>query len=139
MPTPRRTCRLPYRTSAPHEPKDFSRSFFAIRDANGELSRNLFNIKAGGGWKGRTVEVVTTEYVNGVPEKRVDAFRAYDSYADAFRDYARLLSASPRYREVIAQAQDAAGFAHGLQRAGYATDPNYAQKLMGVIQRVSET
>lgn len=107
-----------------------------IRGANGEPSHNLFNIKAGGNWKGRSVEVVTTEYVNGIPEKRVESFRVYDSYADAFRDYARLLSASPRYHEVIAQGQDAAGFAMGMQRAGYATDPNYAQKLAGVIHLV---
>lgn len=109
-----------------------------IRGPNGEPSHNLFNIKAGPSWRGRSVEVTTTEYVNGVPEKRVESFRAYGSYADAFRDYVRLLSASPRYREVIAQAQDAAGFAHGLQRAGYATDPDYAHKLVGVIQRVAE-
>ncbi len=108
-----------------------------LRGANGEPSHNLFNIKAGPGWKGRTVEAATTEYVNGVPERRVESFRAYDSYADAFRDYARLLTTSPRYRETVAQARDAAGFAHGLQRAGYATDPDYAQKLMGVIQRVA--
>lgn len=108
-----------------------------IRDADGQQSYNLFNIKATGGWKGRSMEVLTTEYVNGVPEKRVEAFRAYDSYADAFRDYANLLRSNPRYQNVIAQGQDAAGFALGLQRAGYATDPNYAQKLMGVIRRVA--
>lgn len=108
-----------------------------IRGPDGAPSHNLFNIKAGPGWKGRSVEAATTEYVNGVPERRVESFRAYDSYADAFRDYARLLSTSPRYRETVAQARDAAGFAHGLQRAGYATDPDYARKLMGVIQRVA--
>jgi flagellar protein FlgJ len=110
-----------------------------IRGADGENSYNLFGIKAGGGWKGRTVDIVTTEYVNGKPQKQVDTFRAYDSYADSFRDYANLLRANPRYQNVLAQGQDAARFAQGLQQAGYATDPNYAQKLASVIRLVERT
>jgi flagellar protein FlgJ len=106
-----------------------------IRGADGQNSHNLFGIKAGGSWRGRTVDIVTTEYVNGKPQKQVDTFRAYDSYADSFRDYANLLRSNPRYQNVIAQGQDAAGFAQGLQQAGYATDPKYAQKLMGVIRQ----
>ncbi len=107
-----------------------------IRGADGQNSFNLFGIKAGASWKGRTVDIVTTEYVNGKPQKMVDTFRAYDSYADSFRDYANLLKANPRYRNVLAQGQDAARFAQGLQQAGYATDPNYAQKLASVISLV---
>jgi flagellar protein FlgJ len=106
-----------------------------IRGADGQNSHNLFGIKAGAGWKGRTVDIVTTEYVNGAPQKQVDRFRAYDSYADAFRDYANLLKTNARYQNVIG-AGDAAGFAQGLQRAGYATDPAYAHKLMGAIRLV---
>lgn len=104
-----------------------------IRGADGQNSHNLFGIKAGSGWKGQTVDIVTTEYVNGKPQKLVDTFRAYDSYADAFRDYGNLLRNNARYQNVIAQGQDAAGFAQGLQQAGYATDPKYAQKLMRII------
>jgi flagellar protein FlgJ len=104
-----------------------------IRGADGQNSHNLFGIKAGASWKGQTVDIVTTEYVNGKPQKQVDTFRAYDSYADAFRDYGNLLRGNARYQNVIAQGQDAAGFAHGLQQAGYATDPKYAQKLMSII------
>ncbi|NDP46967.1 MAG: flagellar assembly peptidoglycan hydrolase FlgJ [Sulfuriferula multivorans] len=107
-----------------------------IRGAGGENSYNLFGIKAGSGWRGRTVDIVTTEYVNGKPQKQVDTFRAYDSYADSFRDYANLLRANPRYQNVLAQGQDARGFAQGLQQAGYATDPSYAQKLASVIKLV---
>ena len=107
-----------------------------IRGADGQNSYNLFGIKAGGSWKGRTVDIVTTEYVNGKPQKQVDTFRAYDSYADSFRDYANLLKANPRYQNVLAQGQDATRFAQGLQQAGYATDPNYAQKLASVIKLV---
>jgi len=106
-----------------------------IRGADGQNSHNLFGIKAGDSWHGRTVDIVTTEYVNGKPQKQVESFRAYDSYADAFSDYANLLRANPRYQNVIAQGQDAAGFAQGLQQAGYATDPKYAQKLMSVIRQ----
>ena len=63
----------------------------------------------------------------------VQAFRAYSSYDDSFADYARLMKTSPRYREVVAQAADATNFAQGLQRAGYATDPAYADKLGRII------
>jgi flagellar protein FlgJ len=110
-----------------------------IRGADGQNSHNLFGIKAGNGWKGRTVDIVTTEYVDGKAQKQVESFRAYDSYADSFRDYANLLRGNARYQNVIAHGQDATGFARGLQQAGYATDPAYAQKLMGVIRLVETT
>jgi len=110
-----------------------------IRGADGQNSYNLFGIKAGANWKGQTVDIVTTEYVNGQPQKQVESFRAYNSYADSFRDYANLLRGNARYQNVIAQGQDAAGFAQGLQQAGYATDPKYAQKLMSVIRLVETT
>ncbi|MDF3037251.1 MAG: flgJ [Paucimonas sp.] len=110
-----------------------------IMAADGSRSHNLFNIKATGGWKGKVVEAATTEYINGVPQTRVEKFRAYDSYADAFRDYANLLRNNPRYETVLANASDAAGFAQGLQRAGYATDPNYAAKLTKIINQSLST
>jgi flagellar protein FlgJ len=107
-----------------------------IRGADGLPSYNLFGIKATGGWQGRTVDVVTTEYENGMPRKVVEKFRAYNNYSEAFRDWAQLLAANPRYAGVLAQGRDAAGFAHGLQRAGYATDPAYGDKLTRVIASV---
>jgi flagellar protein FlgJ len=106
-----------------------------IRGADGSTSHNLFGIKATGNWTGKTVEVATTEYVNGVAQKKMEKFRAYDSYADSFRDYASLLKNNPRYQNVIANGKDAAGFAQGLQAAGYATDPNYAAKLSRIIKQ----
>jgi flagellar protein FlgJ len=62
-------------------------------------------------------------------------FRAYGSYDEAFKDYARLISSNDRYAKVVAQAQNgnAAGFARGLQLAGYATDPGYADKIAKTI------
>jgi peptidoglycan hydrolase FlgJ len=104
-----------------------------IRHADGSASFNLFGIKAGANWKGKVAEVTTTEFVDGAPRKVTAKFRAYDSYAESFADYAKLMKDSPRYREVVANAGSAQGFAQGLQRAGYATDPAYADKLTRVI------
>ena len=105
-----------------------------IRHADGSNSHNLFGIKAGPGWKGKVATAVTTEYVNGVPQTKVEKFRSYDSYADSFKDYAKLITKNPRYEKVLANATDASGFAHGLQKAGYATDPLYAAKLTRIIK-----
>jgi flagellar protein FlgJ len=104
-----------------------------IRHADGTPSHNLFGIKAGPDWKGAVAETLTTEYVDGRAVKSVAKFRAYASPAEAFADYARLMKHSPRYQPVLAQAQDAGSFASGLQRAGYATDPAYADKLTRII------
>ncbi|WP_027864448.1 flagellar assembly peptidoglycan hydrolase FlgJ [Massilia alkalitolerans] len=105
-----------------------------IRNADGSSSNNLFGIKAGPGWKGKVATAVTTEYVNGVARQKVERFRAYDTPADSFKDYANMLARNPRYDKVLNSGGDAAAFAHGLQRAGYATDPQYAAKLTRVIK-----
>jgi flagellar protein FlgJ len=105
-----------------------------MRNQDGTSSNNLFGIKAGPGWKGKVATAVTTEYVNGKPHSRVEKFRSYASHADAFKDYANMLSKNPRYEKVLAHGGDAATFAHGLQRAGYATDPQYAAKLSRIIK-----
>jgi flagellar protein FlgJ len=106
-----------------------------IRNADGSSSHNVFGIKATPDWKGATTEVVTTEYVNGQPRKLTQSFRAYASYEDSFRDWARMLKQSPRYAAVVERSSggSAQAFAQGLQRAGYATDPQYADKLGRVI------
>lgn len=104
-----------------------------IRMRDGTPSYNLFGIKATPSWKGKVAEVTTTEYINGVPRKTTARFRAYDSYADSFRDYARLISRSPRYDKAMDQIGSVQGFASSLQRAGYATDPQYAAKLSRAI------
>ncbi len=103
-----------------------------ILNADGSPSFNLFGIKAGAGWKGKVAEVTTTEYVDGQPHKVTARFRAYGSYAESFNDYARLMQSSPRYSEAL-HADTAQEFARGLQHAGYATDPAYADKLTRVI------
>jgi peptidoglycan hydrolase FlgJ len=105
----------------------------AIRMADGSNSFNLFGIKANADWKGARTDIVTSEFVNGQAKKVTQSFRAYSSYEESFADYARLMKTSPRYREVLAHAGNAQQFAQGLQRAGYATDPAYADKLGRVI------
>jgi flagellar protein FlgJ len=102
------------------------------RFSDGRPSYNLFGIKAGKSWNGAVVEAVTGEYVDGSLQKQVERFRAYGSYAEAFRDYASLLTSNPRYAAVVG-SQDPAVFARGLQKAGYATDPMYAAKLERII------
>ena len=106
-----------------------------VRAADGTPSYNLFGIKAGHNWKGPVVEAQTTEYVNGKAVKSVQRFRAYGSYAESFHDYAKLIARNPRYTQVRDQKNEVA-FAYGLQRAGYATDPRYAEKLVRVMRGI---
>lgn len=106
------------------------------RLTDGRPSYNLFGIKAGRNWTGPVAEAATTEYVDGVPQRQVERFRAYGSYAEAFRDYAGVLKSNPRYAGVLG-AQSPVAFAYGLQRAGYATDPQYAEKLTRIIGTMS--
>jgi flagellar protein FlgJ len=103
------------------------------RHADGRPSHNLFGIKAGPGWRGAVVEATTTEFVDGRPIRTVERFRAYDSYEASFADWARLMTSSPRYADAVRAGGSVEAFAHGLQRAGYATDPQYASKLTRTI------
>jgi len=110
-----------------------------IRMADGSNSFNLFGIKANGSWNGKVAEVMTTEYKNGVAYKQVEKFRAYSSYAEAFQDYASLISNNPRYAGVLQQGGDVVGMAQAMQKAGYATDPKYADKLVSVMGKIDLT
>ncbi|MBT2326190.1 flagellar assembly peptidoglycan hydrolase FlgJ [Variovorax paradoxus] len=105
-----------------------------IRADDGTQSFNLFGIKADRSWKGPVVETTTTEYVDGEPQKVRARFRAYGSYDEAFTDYAKFITRNPRYANVLA-TDDPAEAAHGLQKAGYATDPQYGQKLVRIMQK----
>lgn len=103
-----------------------------IRRADGYPSYNLFGVKAGRNWQGATVEVQTTEYVNGEPQQMREKFRVYGSYAESFNDYANLIRNNARFSGVVGQ-QDGTQFARSLQQSGYATDPMYADKLSRII------
>ena len=107
-----------------------------IRTEDGKTSFNVFGIKADKSWKGPVVESTTTEYVNGTAQKTQARFRAYGSYEESFADYARFLTSNPRYANVLATPNPAEA-AHGLQRAGYATDPNYGGKLVRIMEQMS--
>lgn len=106
---------------------------YVITDRAQNSSNNLFNIKAGSSWQGRTVSVPTVEYENGTAVRRVDSFRAYDSIEAAFDDYVNLISTSPRYQEALNKGDDTFGFAKALQEGGYATDPKYADKIRVIV------
>lgn len=106
-----------------------------IPAGDGKTSFNLFGIKASDDWQGKTTTVTTTEYQNGQAVKVRQKFRVYDSYLDALGDYIHLLTDNPRYREVVNAVQPEAG-AYALQRAGYATDPAYAAKLIQIINQL---
>ena len=106
-----------------------------IQHGDGDSSHNLFGIKADAGWDGPRVHVQTLEYVNGVPERQRAAFRSYDSPAASFTDYVDFLQRNPRYRQALERVPDAEGYLRGLQEAGYATDPDYANKILDILNR----
>ena len=105
-------------------------------NAQGECSFNLFGIKAGSQWSGATVNVPTLEFEAGIPVRKVERFRAYDSPADSFRDYAALIRDSSRYASARGAGDNVEAFAAALQQGGYATDPHYAQKIAAVADEV---
>ncbi|WP_413510076.1 flagellar assembly peptidoglycan hydrolase FlgJ [Serratia liquefaciens] len=106
-----------------------------IPAADGSPSYNLFGIKAGGSWDGPVTEITTTEFEQGTAKKIKAKFRVYGSYVEAMADYVKLLTNNPRYAGV-ANARSPEQAAQALQQAGYATDPQYASKLVSVIQQM---
>lgn len=104
-----------------------------IRHATGDVSHNLFGIKADSRWEGEAVPVRTLEYHEGVAMKTRANFRAYASYADSFNDYVAFVRDNPRYRDALRKTDDPAAYFGALQEAGYATDPHYARKILEVL------
>ncbi|MCG7530126.1 flagellar assembly peptidoglycan hydrolase FlgJ [Psychrobium sp. MM17-31] len=104
----------------------------------GEFSFNLFNIKADKRWDGDSTEVSTIEYREGVPLKEKASFRRYQDFEQSFIDFGQFLKNSPRYEKALSKVENSASFLHELQQAGYATDPNYASKIMAVLKQVSK-
>ncbi len=100
-------------------------------------SHNLFGIKASGTFDGPSVESMTTEYSpQGVAARESARFRAYGSAADSVDDYVVLLRDNPRYAAALGTGEDVRAFATALQRGGYATDPNYANKLIALADQI---
>ncbi|MCF6258410.1 MAG: flagellar assembly peptidoglycan hydrolase FlgJ [Gammaproteobacteria bacterium] len=102
------------------------------KHASGESSYNLFNIKADGRWQGESVSVGTLEFRQGVAVRETAKFRAYASYEESFADFVNFIKTSPRYQPALAVADDAQSFTRELSAAGYATDPEYANKIMRI-------
>ncbi len=110
-----------------------------IEGDGGSPSFNLFGIKADSRWQGESVNIATTEFREGVPMNERAAFRAYPDYEASFRDYVSFLESNPRYRDVLAAADNPDEFADRLQQAGYATDPNYGAKIRRIMNNDSMT
>lgn len=106
---------------------------FMVRSADGANSNNLFNIKADSRWSGDSAQVSTLEYKDGVAQRERAAFRSYGSYEESFRDYVEFLKSSPRYRLALDSAADPYDYVRQLQDAGYATDPQYADKIKNIF------
>ncbi|WP_029831047.1 flagellar assembly peptidoglycan hydrolase FlgJ, partial [Vibrio parahaemolyticus] len=99
-------------------------------------SNNLFNIKADRSWQGDKVTTQTLEFHDNTPVKETAAFRSYSNYQDSFNDYVRFLNDNPRYETALQQRGDSESFIRGIHRAGYATDPTYADKVLQVKQKI---
>lgn len=110
-----------------------------IQGDGSQPSHNLFGIKADSRWQGDAVTITTTEFREGVPMKERADFRAYPDYESSFRDYVSFLESNPRYRDVLASADQPDVFAKKLQEAGYATDPEYGDKINRIMNRDSLT
>jgi len=103
-----------------------------IKSKDGSSSHNLFNIKAGSQWQGKRTTVSSLEFEKGIPQKKMSGFRAYESYQDSFDDYVQLLKNNPRYAQALKHAENPQRYMLELQKAGYATDPHYADKVMRI-------
>ncbi|MCE9680003.1 flagellar assembly peptidoglycan hydrolase FlgJ [Shewanella sp. AS1] len=110
-----------------------------VRQANGEPSNNLFNIKADSRWQGDKAGVSTLEFEQGVAVRQRADFRVYGDIKQSFDDFVAFISQGDRYQDAIDKAADPGAFIQGLQDAGYATDPNYADKVLRVMQSVTQS
>lgn len=108
-----------------------------FKTADGSNSFNFFGIKAHNSWQGDVAVVDTLEYRQGVAQKEKAKFRAYESPEQSLGDYVDFIKSNPRYQQAVAMADNPKAYFQQLQAAGYATDPNYAQKILAVFN--SET
>lgn len=108
-----------------------------MRQQDGSSSHNLFGIKAGQSWQGAQARAITSEFRNGEMVKETAQFRSYDSYQDSFHDLVTLLQSNERYQEVLKSADNPEQFVRELQKAGYATDPDYASKISQIAKTMN--
>ncbi len=105
-----------------------------IHNTSGENSHNLFGIKADRRWQGDRAMVDTIEFEKGVAATKKAPFRVYDSFADSMQDYVGFVKQNPRYDEAVNKSQSPLNYFSELQKAGYATDPEYANKVINVFE-----
>lgn len=105
-----------------------------IKNSKGDNSFNLFNIKADKAWQGKQAQVATLEFDQGIPKRINAGFRSYESFQESFKDYVNFIKSNPRYGDALKKAGNAEQYMAELQRAGYATDPKYADKVMSIYQ-----
>ena len=108
-----------------------------IKDQQGSSSNNLFNIKADNRWAGEQIQKDTLEFELGAMVKKSAPFRAYQSLDESFNDYVNFLTDNDRYQDALQNSSNVEHFLHGLQKAGYATDPQYADKIMATLRTVT--
>ena len=108
-----------------------------MRAQDGSSSHNLFGIKAGSSWKGDSARAITSEFRNGEMVRETAQFRSYDSYKDSFHDLVTLLQTNNRYQDVVKSADNPEQFVRELQKAGYATDPDYASKISQIARQMT--
>jgi flagellar protein FlgJ len=108
-----------------------------MRAQDGSSSHNLFGIKAGSSWKGDSARAITSEFRNGEMVKETAEFRSYNSYKDSFHDLVTLLQTNNRYQDVVKSADNPEQFVRELQKAGYATDPDYASKISQIAKQMT--
>ena len=105
-----------------------------IKNSNGSTSFNLFNIKADKSWTGKQAQVSALEFDQGIAKKVNSGFRAYSSFKESFADYVDFIKTNPRYGDALKQVNNGERYLQELQQAGYATDPNYANKIMAIYR-----
>ena len=104
-----------------------------IKDKNGDSSFNLFNVKAHRNWDGEKAAQSTLEFEQGIAVRKVEPFRVYNNFSEAFDDFVNFLKSNNRYQGALENAENSERFLQKLQKAGYATDPNYADKIINIL------
>ena len=107
---------------------------FVIQDEKGKSSNNLFNIKTNLDWDQQRFNAKTKEFLGGEIRDVVASFKGYNTLGDSFKDYIQLLQNNKRYQQALTKTENPEEFIQSLHKAGYATDPNYTDKILSIYQ-----
>lgn len=109
---------------------------YVLADDQGKSSYNLFNIKADSRWQGDSISKKVLEYQDGIAYQEQSLFRRYDNLQQSFDDYVQFLGGNQRYEKALTENDSPQKFMQALQDAGYATDPDYAKKVLAVFNHI---